>query len=74
MKALTGVRRCGKTILLEQIKTMLLEKGAGAEQFIQINFEKMATTIYPKHVVSSDIPDMSRNGIIHKNSIQFLQE
>lgn len=28
---------------------------------------------YPKYVISSDIPDMSRNGIIHKNMIQILK-
>lgn len=41
IKVLTGVRRCGKTVLLEQIKQLLICEGAGEEQFIQINFESM---------------------------------
>ncbi|MDE7314012.1 MAG: ATP-binding protein [Eubacterium sp.] len=41
IKVLTGVRRCGKTVLLEQIKELLLAKGAVKEQFVQVNFESM---------------------------------
>ena len=29
---------------------------------------------YPKYVVSGDLADLSRNGIIHKNIIKFLLE
>lgn len=35
------------------------------------NLEKIEDN-YPKYVVSSDLVDMSRNGIIHKNIIDFL--
>ena len=41
IKILTGVRRCGKTVLLEQVKEMLINEGADDAQFIQINFESM---------------------------------
>lgn len=29
---------------------------------------------YPKYVISGDLPDLSENGIIHKNILQFLLE
>lgn len=41
IKILTGVRRCGKTVLLGQIKELLLAKGADKEQFVQVNFESI---------------------------------
>ncbi len=37
------------------------------------NLEKINDN-YPKYVISSDLVDMSQNGIIHKNIIQFLLE
>ena len=37
------------------------------------NLEKIPDN-YPKYVVSRDLPDLSRNGIIHKNIIKFLLE
>lgn len=37
------------------------------------NLEKIPDN-YPKYVVSGDLPDLSRNGIIHKNIIKFLLE
>lgn len=41
VKVLIGVRRSGKTVLLEQIKELILAQGVGEENFIQINFESM---------------------------------
>lgn len=29
---------------------------------------------YPKYVISGDLPDLSENGVIHKNILQFLLE
>lgn len=37
------------------------------------NLEKISDS-YPKYVISSDLVDMSRNGIIHKNIINWLLE
>jgi len=42
IKVLTGLRRCGKSVLLEQIKEMLIEKGISPENIIYYNFEDMA--------------------------------
>lgn len=41
IKVITGVRRCGKSTLLEQFQDYLLEQGADNEQIIYLNFEKL---------------------------------
>ena len=41
IKVITGVRRCGKSTLLEQFQDYLLEQGAANEQIIYLNFEKL---------------------------------
>ncbi len=39
IKVITGLRRCGKSVLLEQIRQELLEKGIAETHIIYINFE-----------------------------------
>ena len=41
IKVLTGVRRCGKSVLLTQIKDELSENGVDAAHIIEINFENI---------------------------------
>ena len=41
VKVMTGIRRCGKSVMLELIKQELTESGISSEQFISINFEDM---------------------------------
>lgn len=41
VKVMTGLRRSGKSVMLELIRDELLEQGCGSEQFIEYNFEKM---------------------------------
>lgn len=41
VKALTGIRRCGKSVMLELIREELLLMGISKERFIVINFENM---------------------------------
>lgn len=41
IKVLTGIRRSGKSVMLELIKEELIDSGVSREQFISINFEDM---------------------------------
>lgn len=42
IKVLTGIRRCGKSVMLELIQTELIEKGVNRQQIIFFNFENMS--------------------------------
>ena len=39
---MTGIRRCGKSVMLELIKQELTESGVSPMQFISINIEDMS--------------------------------
>lgn len=41
IKVMTGIRRCGKSVMLELIKQELIESGINPAQLISINFEDM---------------------------------
>ena len=41
IKIMTGIRRCGKSVMLELIRQELTESGVQPSQFISINFEDM---------------------------------
>ena len=42
VKVMTGIRRCGKSVMLELIKHELTESGVSPTQFVSINFEDMS--------------------------------
>lgn len=42
VKVLTGIRRSGKSVMLDLIKEELLDSGVDSSQFISINFENMS--------------------------------
>ena len=41
IKIISGIRRCGKSVMLELIRQELTESGVSQTQFISINFEDM---------------------------------
>ena len=42
IKVITGIHRCGKSVMLELIKQELVESGVNPSQFISINFEDLS--------------------------------
>ena len=42
VKVITGIRRSGKSVLLEQIRNLILEKGVSKVQILSLNFESFA--------------------------------
>lgn len=42
IKVVTGIRRCGKSTLLQQFRTLLLQSGVSEKQIISINFEDIS--------------------------------
>ena len=49
VKVLTGIRRCGKSVMLELIKEDMVLQGIEKENFLSINFETRAVS-YVKSV------------------------
>lgn len=44
VKVLTGIRRCGKSVMLTLIQDELKEQGISEERFLSINFESKAVS------------------------------
>ncbi len=44
IKVITGVRRCGKSTLMEIFQSYLLSNGVKPKQIVSINFEDLATS------------------------------
>jgi len=44
IKVFTGIRRCGKSVMLELVQEELKKRGNKEEQFIKINFEDLANS------------------------------
>jgi len=42
IKVIIGIRRCGKSVLLKQIQSELIEQGVEKSQIIELNFEDLA--------------------------------
>ena len=41
IKVITGVRRCGKSMLLQLIREELIERGVSGENIVYLNFESL---------------------------------
>ncbi len=79
VKVFVGVRRSGKTVLLSQIKAMLIEEGVSCENFIEMNFESMkfarirdAEALYG--YVSESVKSITGKVYIMLDEIQMVRE
>lgn len=54
IKVITGIRRCGKSTLLEMFREYLLQNGVQKEQITAINFEDMDYSELP--IINASIP------------------
>ncbi len=69
IKVIVGVRRSGKSIMLELIKEELRERGVSDESFIAINFEDMT---YSKLTRAEALHDYLKNLIAKTNGRAYL--
>ena len=78
IKVITGIRRCGKSTLLELFRAWLLKNGVGAEQIQSINLEDVNysdLTGYKalhEHILKHCLPD--RMNYIFLDEIQHVNE
>lgn len=62
VKVLTGIRRSGKSVMLELIKQELLKQGINKTQFISFNFENMSFAhLHAAQALHKEIIKLSKN-------------
>lgn len=69
VKVLTGIRRCGKSVMLELIQSDLLDSGVGKEQIFSINCESKSVD-YIKDV--DTVYEVIRDFVSHNNGKTYL--
>lgn len=73
VKVLTGIRRSGKSVMLELIQQELLASGVNPEQFIILNFEKMENAgLCTAEALHGEI--LKRASVIHGRTYLFFDE
>ncbi|PFG27295.1 ATP-binding protein [Corynebacterium renale] len=77
VRIITGVRRCGKSSLLEMYRRHLLAHGATHEQIVSINFEDFANdTLRDPHTFHDYVKQRVAEGAtyLHVDEVQELSE
>ena len=73
IKVLTGVRRCGKSVMLSQIKDEIIKNGVSKEQIVMINFEKLEfSDLLDAKKLDTQIKDIAKQ--VNKKLYIFLDE
>ncbi|MCL2844401.1 MAG: ATP-binding protein [Chitinivibrionia bacterium] len=75
IKIFTGIRRCGKSVMLDLIKKELQKKGVEKNQFISINFEDIETEKYREYQklhehISEKIKKIDKKAYLFLDEIQ----
>ena len=81
VKVITGIRRCGKSVMLEIIQDELAKEGVPAESMLAYNFESMTlshlcTAEALHHDVMAKAVEAGRNGAqtFHASSVADEEE
>jgi len=79
IKVITGIRRCGKSTLLQQIVAELIDRGIKQEQIIFINkelfeFDNVKTYKDLNYYISSKIKNSKSNHYIFVDEIQEIED
>lgn len=69
IKILTGIRRCGKTTLLKQLKEELIRRKISEENIIYLDFEKLEQAVNPIKDIEKFIIELTKD---KKGKIYFL--
>jgi len=75
IKIFTGIRRCGKSVMLDLIKKELLKRKIDEKQFIHINFENIETEKYRDYTklheyISEEINKIGKKPYLFLDEIQ----
>lgn len=78
VKILTGIRRCGKSVMLELIKEELVQRGIGTNRFICVNFENrenqnLCTVDKLHQYVSENIKNIAGKAYLFFDEIQEVE-
>ena len=68
IKVMTGIRRCGKSTIMEMIKAELIDSGIRKDQIIDINLDKRGF----KSIKTSDELEERIDSLIHSEKKQYL--
>jgi len=79
IKVLTGIRRCGKSVMLELIQEEIIEQGISEEQIIALNFENLSNSHLCDakvlhRVISEKILEIGKKTYLFFDEIQEVSE
>ena len=62
VKVITGIRRCGKSVMMEQIQNYLVKKSVNEKCFLSLNFESFTDErVHSFESVSAAVKDLEEN-------------
>ncbi|WP_320958181.1 ATP-binding protein [Enterocloster asparagiformis] len=79
IKVITGVRRCGKSMLLQLIREELIERGVSGENIVYLNFESLKNAYIQNyldlyHVIEERVHTVSGKVYILLDELQDITE
>ncbi|MBE6528577.1 MAG: ATP-binding protein [Thermoplasmata archaeon] len=75
IKVLTGIRRCGKSVILEQFRSLLVESGVDEKSIIYLNLEESRYTVDSERALYDylDRNVVGRDPIILLDEVQLVK-